>query len=318
MTAALAVAVSDGLRLRPRGPEAATIGMAAWIGASPLTFLFLNGAPFSLLAWSLLPEASRDRFDWIHWMGAAAPLGIVAAVGGLIVTFGRLRPSRETDPDPRRLAAQRSVLGPASAGERAMLVVLVLTFVGWVVAPELDLDIGTVALAGLFGAALTGNFDRRSLQQLDWNFLVFTGVALSMGKIVSALRLDHDMSSGAGHHLELVTGHPVVFLAVTVVLAVGLRLVVPQSQAVLLLSLSLIPIAPSAGVDPWVVVIITLAMTGHWLSPTQTTAYNAAYSAAEGRLYEHGQARRVAVAYTAVLVLGVAVSIPLWRWMGLV
>lgn len=317
LMASLALAVADGLRLRARTPEAAALGMSAWIGASPLTFVFVNGAPFSLLAWSLLPVDSRERFDWVHWLAAAAPLGIVAAAGGLAVTFLQLRPADMPDPDPHRLAAQQSVLGPPARGEWAMLTVLALTFAGWVLAPAGGFDVGVIALAGLFGAALTGNFDRRSLQQLDWNFLLFTGVALSMGRIVTSLRLDADMAAGAGAHLQLVTGHPVAFIAVVAVASVMLRLVLPQPQAVLLLALSFIPIAPSARVDPWVAVITILAMSGVWLSPTQSTAYNTAFAASEGRLNDHRQARRVAIAYTGVLLAGIAISLPYWRWLGL-
>src|SRR3990170_2704957 len=83
LTAPLALGVSQALRLRDREPAAAVLGLAAWIGAGPLFFTFLNASPACLLAWGLLPAASRQRFDWIHWLLAAAPLALLIIVGSL-------------------------------------------------------------------------------------------------------------------------------------------------------------------------------------------------------------------------------------------
>src|SRR3990170_4854963 len=62
LTAPLALGVSQALRLRDREPAAAVLGLAAWIGAGPLFFTFLNASPACLLAWGLLP-ARRQAGD---------------------------------------------------------------------------------------------------------------------------------------------------------------------------------------------------------------------------------------------------------------
>jgi len=49
----------------------AVIGLAAWLGAGPLMFAFLNGSSRCLWAWGLLPDASRARFGWATWAVAA-------------------------------------------------------------------------------------------------------------------------------------------------------------------------------------------------------------------------------------------------------
>src|SRR5262249_4032632 len=48
LTAPLALAIVEASRLRDREPGAAVLGLAAWIGSSPLSFMFLNGASLCL------------------------------------------------------------------------------------------------------------------------------------------------------------------------------------------------------------------------------------------------------------------------------
>jgi len=40
-------------------------------------------------------------------------------------------------------------------------------------------------------------------------------------------------------------------------------------------------------------------------------------SASEGRLFSHAQAQRFALAYTTLVLIGLAVSVPYWRLLGL-
>ena len=77
------------------------------------------------------------------------------------------------------------------------------------------------------------------------------------------------------------------------------------------------PVAPRIGVDPWVVVITVLAMSVAWFLPSQTISYLVAQSASEGRLFSHAQAQRFALAYTTLVLIGLALSVPYWRLLGL-
>ena len=42
-----------------------------------------------------------------------------------------------------------------------------------------------------------------------------------------------------------------------------------------------------------------------------------AQSASEGRLFSHAQEQRFAFAYTALVLVGLMVSVPYWRLLGL-
>src|SRR5207248_2250201 len=84
---------------------------------------------------------------------------------GRAALFLVLRPGRPAAPSRERVAVQMAVLGPPTGHEIAMLVVLGLTVVGFVVGPGLGLNPGTTAILGFIGAVISGNFDRRALQE---------------------------------------------------------------------------------------------------------------------------------------------------------
>ena len=95
------------------------------------------------------------------------------------------------------------------------------------------------------------------------------------------------------------------------------RFFLSQSTAILVLGLALVPAAPVLGIHPWVIIITLLATSGSWFLPSQTTSYLAAYSATDGRLFSHGQARTFAFVYTGMTIVGLLLVLPYWSWLGL-
>jgi di/tricarboxylate transporter len=255
--------------------------------------------------------------DWIRWAIAAVPLGLFVCVGALLVIFLLLRPSAGLAPSREQVDLQIAVLGPPSRQEIAMMVVLVCTLAGWIFGPMARVDPGIVALLGLVAAVVTGNLDRAALQELDWNFLIYFGVALSMADLTVALGLDRAASGALGGLMGQLGVTPLLFVLGIACLNLLARLVLPQTQAVLIMVLAFIPTAAVVGVDPWIVVITVLVTSTLWFIPNETNAYLVAYSASEGRLFSHAQARKVAFGYAAVCLLGLALAVPYWRWLGL-
>ncbi len=317
LTSPLALAVAEAQRLPERGQAAALLGLGTWVGAGPLMFAFLNGSGTCLLAWGLLPEASRARFTWVNWFVAAAPLAVGVAVGSLVLLRAMLRP----EPIPRlplqRLGLQIAVLGPVAPREMGTIAILVLTVSGWVAAPWLGLDLATIALLGLLASVALGTFDRLALQSLDWSFLVFFGAVLTVGRLGVTVGLDRVAAAIVDRVLGAAQPGPLLFVLAVAGVSLLIRLVLDQDLTVVLVGVTLLPVAPRIGVDPWIVVIALLAMSVAWFLPAQTLSYLVAQSASEGRLFSHAQAQRFAFAYTALTLLGLALCVPYWRLLGL-
>jgi DASS family divalent anion:Na+ symporter len=312
----LARGIAQALRLGPNEPPAAVLGLATWIGSGPLLFTFLNASPACLLAWALLPESSRSRFDWIHWFLAAAPLTLLIAAGMLGALFVVLRPTLSRAVAREKIELQLAVLGPLSRHEIAMIIILVLTIAGWVMGPAIHLDAATVAVLGLIAAFLTGNLDHHAWRDVDWSYLVFFGVLLGMGRLMGTLGLDRLAGEAAGAWLTKAGITPVTFVLLAGALGMVTSSLVGE-QAVLFLSLSLIPVATAIGVDPWVAVVVVLSTVLVWLVPATTPEYVAAYSASEGVLFSPAQARKVAFAHAAVTLVALGIATFYWRWLGL-
>jgi CRP-like cAMP-binding protein/di/tricarboxylate transporter len=313
----LARALAEALRVPDRSGASAVLGLAAWTGAGPLMFVALSGSGTCLLAWGLLPEASRARIGWVQWLVAALPLGAFLGAGALLLLLTLFRPAKVPAPPPERLGLQVALLGPPSVRETAMALILSLTVAGWIAAPWLGLDLATVALLGLLAAAAVGSFDGAALQALDWGMLLFFGVVLSLGRLATALGIDAAAGALIGNALGATRPGPLAMVLVAAVVSALLRLVLEQDLTVLLASLTLIPVATAAGVEPWAVTIALLATSVAWILPFQTSSYLVARAASEDRLFSHEQARRYALAYTGLTLLGLALAVPYWRLLGI-
>jgi hypothetical protein len=199
-----------------------------------------------------------------------------------------------------------------------MAAILFLTVAGFIAAPWLGVELTLVALLALLAAAAIGSFDARAFQSLDWSFLVFFGVVLGAGRLAVTLGLDRAASAAITAALGESIPGATVFVVVVAALSVVVRLVLDQDLTVILMSVTLVPVATRLGLEPWLVTIALLATSAAWILPAQTSAYLVAQSATEGRLFTHAQAQRLALAYTLLTLLGLALSVPYWRALGLV
>lgn len=319
LSAPLALNVAEALRLRDRSPESASIGMASWLGSGPLLFTFLNGSPACFLAWALLPRDVRDRTDWLYWLIATAPLALLVAVGSLAALFVLFRPRVAADarPAPERLALQRTVLGPVTRAEIVIVLALVGTVAGWASTPATHFEPGVIALIGFVIIALAGRADARTLATLDWGYLFFYGVALAIPTLVASYQLDRTLSENVAPLIQYIPVAQTVFLVGVILAGAVLRTVLLPEHVVLVVILVLYPVGVAVGVDPFVVAIGALATCILWYVPGQSPEYLVAYTASEGRLYSHQQARRMAFAYAAVVLVSFVVLQPYWHALGL-
>jgi len=314
ISAPLAEGVADAMKLPERGGASATLGLSAWIGSGPFIFLFLNGSPVCLLAWSLMPLPAQREFTWLQWFVAAAPLGAILAAGSFLAMRVLLRPGAVARPARAPMRLQRAVLGSMSRREIAILAIVALTLVGWIIGPRYLIHPGLIALLSFIAVMIvTGISD---LASLDWEYLVFFGVALSVANLAEGLRLDRIVGDNAATFLAQLGIGGAAFVILAGLLTIVVKSLLAADQAILLLSLALIPVAIAVGVHPWLAVIPVLALGLSWHVPAQSPEYLVAYGASHGRLYSHRQGRRMAFAYDAIGLAGLALCLPYWHLLG--
>jgi len=140
---------------------------------------------------------------------------------------------------------------------------------------------------------------------------------LTVGRLGVTVGLDRVAATTVDRVFGAAQPGPLVFVLAVAGVSLLVRLVLDQDLTVVLVGVTLLPVAPRIGVDPWIVVIALLATSVAWFLPAQTLSYLVAQSASEGRLFSHAQAQRFALAYTALTLLGLALSVPYWRLLGL-
>jgi di/tricarboxylate transporter len=316
LTSPLALAVAEALRLPERGRSSALLGLGTWVGAGPLMFAFLNGSGTCLLAWGLLPEASRAHFSWVGWFVAAAPLSLLVALGSLVLLRAMFPPEPVAQLPMQRVRLQVAVLGPVAPREQGTIVILVLTVAAGWPRPGSASSCRRSRCSACWLPWRSAS-DRPALQSLDWSFLVFFGVVLTVGRLSVTVGLDRAAAGTIDRLLGSAQPGPLLFVLAVAGISLLIRLALDQDLTVVLVGVTLLPVAPRIGVDPWVVVITVLAMSVAWFLPSQTISYLVAQSASEGRLFSHAQAQRFALAYTTLVLIGLALSVPYWRLLGL-
>jgi DASS family divalent anion:Na+ symporter len=315
ITAPLAEGVSDTMKLPARGPGSATLGLSAWIGSGPFIFLFLNGSPVCLMAWSLMPIKDQVQFTWLQWFLSAAPLGVMIAVGSFVAMRVMFRTGPRPAPARAPLRLQRAILGPPSTRELAILAIVGCMLIGWIIGPKFLWPPGLVALFAFIAVMVVAGVS--DLKDLDWEYLVFFGVALSIASIAEGLSLDKTVGQKAATLLTQLGLGGAGFVIVAGVLTILVKSLLAADQAVLLLSFALIPVATAVNISPWLAAVAILALGLSWHVPAQSPEYLVAYGATHGRLYSHGQARRMAFVYEAIALAGLALCLPYWHLLGL-
>jgi DASS family divalent anion:Na+ symporter len=315
ITAPLAEGVSDTMKLPVRGPASATLGLSAWIGSGPFIFLFLNGSPVCLMAWSLMPIKDQVQFTWLQWFLSAAPLGAIIAVGSFVAMRVMFRAAPPPVPARAPLRLQRAILGPPSTRELLILAIVAAMLVGWIIGPKFLWPPGLVALFAFIGVMVVAGVS--DLKNLDWEYLVFFGVALSIASIAEGLSLDKTVGKSAATLLEQLGLGGAGFVILAGVVTILVKSLLAADQAVLILSFAFIPVATAVNISPWLAAVAILALGLSWHVPAQSPEYLVAYGATHGRLYSHGQARRMAFVYEAIALAGLALCLPYWHLLGL-
>ncbi len=315
LTAPLARQVAEMLGYPARSRAAIGIGLAAFTGSGLLSRVFLSGATLNLIAWSLLPPATRP--GWWRWAVAGAPMMLVLTVGMLGIILLTCRPANDCPVGREVIQRQRRDLGALTPQARVAGVAAVVVLIGFVAGPYLKIDGAWFACLGAMTLTATGVLTREQFRlMIDWPLLIFLGVILSMPAMIHQIGVDARLAQALPPLVAWAHGSPVWTLTLLFVMVTAARFVLSEWVAIPLLTATLVPIAPTVGLHPWVVAFVVLSAANLWSVPYQFAAYLAFWSASEGYLFAHDQVRAFSVAYVLLSLCGLLVSIPVWRLLG--
>jgi CRP-like cAMP-binding protein/di/tricarboxylate transporter len=315
----LAQDIAETLRYPERSQGSAGLALATYFGFGMMGPLFLTGSSGALIAYGLLPAEARAQIDWVHWFLAALPTCLILFVLTMGFVLMRYRPEGPDDLPEATLALQGRVLGPLSRDEWSVLIILGLLLAGFSTQSLHGIAPAWLAIAAVAVLFLVRALDDAALRDgVNIGFLLYVGVILSFAGIFAHVGLDDWLVQSLAGLGGVIAGRPLVCLLLVAAMAAVLSITLRPSLIALLLAAALIPTAASAGVHPWIVMFTAMLANNLWLYPQQNVLYQAAYFATGERSFSHEQARPLAFAYAAFVIIALLSSIPYWRWLGLI
>ena len=210
-------------------------------------------------------------------------------------------------------------LGPLSAVEKRMLAIILVTVVLWATEPFHHISAMAVGLAALVVMFVLKVIDVPAFKSgVNWTSLLFIGIALGLGSVFAEAGLNDWVMQTCGPAFQVLAGNPYLLVLGIGVITVVLRFLIVSEVAYLnLLMAFLVPMAASVGVNPWVLGFSAYALVIAWFAKYQSPIYLAAFYAVDGKMAKHSELAKYCGVYLATCLVGLAVSVPYWQWMGL-
>ncbi len=309
--------IAEALGFEPGGRAATGLALAALIGFGQMAGLFLTGSSVGLLVHGLLPDAIRAEFGFAGWFIAALPLHLLLFVGGLAAVAWLYRPSSTATNPGDRLALQRAVLGPMRSDEKLCLAVLIGLIAGFLSEPWHGINGAWLGVGALVVLAMGRALDTTMVRTgVNWPFLLFFGAISSLATVFTTLGIDAWLGARLAGLIQSMALGSLSFCLALALVGFCLSFIVRWQAAAPLLTLVALPAAGAADVHPFLVALVALVSTQVWFLPYQSTVYLALYHGS-GECFSHRHARALAWLWGVLVLASIALSLPVWRMMGL-
>ncbi len=310
--------MTAGLRLAKGSGPATALFAATYSGAVLFAPMFATGKSANVAAAALLPLQVQEAFLGLLWPAAAA----VAAVGLTVwhmVALQRLFPQADAAEMPQeQIAGQLAALGPMKPAELVAAGGFVVFLLGTASVSWHHVQPAWIAGCVLVGLLLSGVFGKEAFRrQLDWPMIVFLLGVDGIVRIIDHLGISAALAEVTGHLYGFVDGRIELFIVAVLATMACVRLVLPVTAGMLVSVVVLLPVAATQEIHPWICVFLAALFSDIFLFRYQSSVYLQAASQGATASIDASlfmayntwmNVARVAVAF---------LSIPWWRWLGL-
>lgn len=311
--------LSEILGFDKNSAGAVGLGMAFLVGFVNMSFLFLNGAADCLLALGLLPSSVSSQVSWTSWLSAALPMGLTVLVGSYLAVITLYRPTEDVKVNKQVIEAQLRTLGPITQHEKLSLLVIITSLVGFIAQPWLHIDGAWVAMLCFLILFATSVLNEKSISSdIDWVYVVSFGAAVSFAEVISSSGLTSVAIEVVNPYITFFVGNTLVFLLALSLLVTLIRFFLPLPATLVVIILSVTPLAYNLGINPFVIALVTLASANPWIFPYQNIFFCLMLEATDGKLFSHKQTRKMAFAHIVIVLAAVAISVPHWKALALI
>ncbi|MFZ5826631.1 MAG: SLC13 family permease [Bacillota bacterium] len=315
--APLATELSDAMQLPLRSKGSTALAMATYLGAGQIYFLFLNGAPMTIILWSILPPDIKGQVSWGSWFLAALPMGLTLLIGFLALLFFYYRPESAKPISRSTVALQQAVLGPVTRQEWLLVAVVSTLLLGFITEPWHGISATWLAVGIFLFLMGSGLLDKQGLKQVDWSLTIYMGAVISLSSVAQSVGLNQTLTDMIAPWVMRLHLSATPFLMGVAILTILFRLAVPPPVVTVVLTVALEPVARVLGVSPFAVGLTVVTFCSSWLVPQQWSVFLSLVTSTNERCFTPDQVKGLAWANNLLLMLGLLAGIPLWRSMGL-
>ncbi len=325
MLAPLAMNIGDELGYERQGKRATGLFVSMLVGIRTVAPTIVSASVTGYALMATLPADVQEQFNMATWFVAALPWLVVVLVLNYFLIMGMYgRGEKAGEPSRGGMDEDASQpipdgLGPLSAVEKRMLGIILVTVVLWATEPFHHVSAMAVGLAALVAMFVLKVIDVPAFKSgVNWTSLLFIGIALGLGSVFAEAGLNDWVMQTCGPAFQALAGNPYLLVLGIGVITVVLRFLIVSEVAYLnLLMAFLVPMAASVGVNPWVLGFSAYALVIAWFAKYQSPIYLAAFYAVDGKMAKHSELAKYCGVYLATCLVGLAVSVPYWQWMGL-
>jgi DASS family divalent anion:Na+ symporter len=318
--APISLGISDAMGYGRKSRGAGGLFAAMSLGFILTGPMFISASFIGYLLRGLLPADIQLQFNWTYWFTAAAVWSLVVLVLMYLAIRWLYQPDEKgafTAADP---AAQLAEIGPMRYREKITAVVLFAALLLWMTEPLHGIHATAVALLGLIVLLAFGVFDRADFRSdVGWDSLIFIGGIINLGNVLPALKIDQWIVTVFSPKITPLMSNLYLFIVVLAFAIYAVRFVLVSFTATTaIFTVVLIPFALQAGINPWVTGFMVYVSTNIWLVFYQNSTFITAYYAVGGEMVTHRQIAPFSAVYCIVSILALLLSVPLWRYLGLV
>ena len=341
MLAPLAMNIGDELGYERQGKRATGLFAAMLVGIRTVAPTIVSASITGYALMATLPADVQEQFNMASWFVAALPWLVVVLVLNYFLIMGiygrgeKAASGSETVGAPGNAQSLKQSsrggtdlsdnqpipdgLGPLSVVEKRMLAIILVTVVLWATEPFHHVSAMAVGLAALVAMFVLKVIDVPAFKSgVNWTSLLFIGIALGLGSVFAEAELNDWVMQTCGPAFQALAGNPNLLVLGIGVITVVLRFLIVSEVAYLnLLMAFLVPMAASVGVNPWVLGFSAYALVIAWFAKYQSPIYLAAFYAVDGKMAKHSELAKYCGVYLVTCLVGLAVSVPYWQWMGL-
>jgi CRP-like cAMP-binding protein/di/tricarboxylate transporter len=310
------LAEAMGLARHSRG--AAFLGLVTFQAFATMGSLFVTGSSTCLLLYGMLPEPFRGQVTWTGWFGASLIPHLLLFLLFVPTLLLMYRPPIHNPIDRTRIGIQLALLGKLTRHEVMSIAALLMLGIGFSTRPYHGVADVWTAFAACLMLFIARTLDDKSFQSgINWGMMIYYGVLMSLGTVLASVKVDTWLTDMVDGVLETTLANPYGFVFTVATLAAALRFVVPWTTLCSLLALATMPLAISVGYHPLVPVLVLLIASDHTFFPFINESYFTMYHASEGYMFGHKQVRYALWAESAIRIVVLTASVPLWRMIGL-